>query len=132
MPSAQTHLAREGARYQLDDGDDNDDDDDDDSDRDTENVPVRLSDLSGVSLPARASRSCPTDSADSDDSEDVLDTREKYLVFTMGSSTYTPHQIGLKRVAPFTFCRRIDIGLSLAERVEIQRRRESLAIEFPA
>lgn len=33
--------------------------------------------------------------ATDDDSEEVLDTREKYLIFTMGSRTYTPHQIGL-------------------------------------
>ena len=32
--------------------------------------------------------------ATDDDSEEVLDTREKFLIFTMGSRTYTPHQIG--------------------------------------
>ena len=32
--------------------------------------------------------------ATDDDSEEVLDTRDKYLIFTMGSRTYTPHQIG--------------------------------------
>jgi hypothetical protein len=93
------------------------------------------------------SRSNRAGSADSDESEDVLDAREKFLIFTMGSTTYTPHQIGsnflaerpviecshsfvgiglnagLKRIAPFTFCRRIEIGPeSLAERVERRRR----------
>ena len=33
--------------------------------------------------------------ATDDDSEEVLDPREKFLIFTMGSRTYTPHQIGL-------------------------------------
>jgi hypothetical protein len=32
--------------------------------------------------------------ATDDDSEEVLDPREKFLIFTMGSRTYTPHQIG--------------------------------------
>ena len=30
----------------------------------------------------------------SDESEEVIDSREKFLIFTMGSLTYTPHQIG--------------------------------------
>lgn len=33
--------------------------------------------------------------ATDEDSEEVLDPREKFLIFTMGSRTYTPHQIGL-------------------------------------
>lgn len=73
---------------------------------------------------------------DEDNSEDVLDTREKFLIFTMGSRTYTPHQIGLKRILPFTFCRRIDVGPSLAERVAIRRQvqeaqREAQALGVP-
>lgn len=71
-----------------------------------------------------------------DNSEEVLDSREKFLIFTMGSRTYTPHQIGLKRILPFTFCRRIDVGPSLAERVAIRQRaeqalRESQALGLP-
>lgn len=94
--------------------------------------------------------------ATDEDSEEVLDPREKFLIFTMGSRTYTPHQIGLfysvflepgtfnnyvfysglKRITPFTFCNRIDVGPSLAERVAIQRQErqaleESLALGIP-
>ena len=36
------------------------------------------------------------DSTDSsDESEEVIDSREKFLIFTMGSLTCTPHQIGI-------------------------------------
>lgn len=96
--------------------------------------------------------------ATDDDSEEVLDPREKFLIFTMGSRTYTPHQIGLvtispaeisvsvisfcfslsglKRISPFTFCNRIEVGPSLAERVAIQRQErqaleQSLALGIP-
>lgn len=65
-----------------------------------------------------------SETSEDDDSEEVLDSREKFLIFTMGSRTYTPHQIGLKRIAPFSFCKRIELGPSLAERVEIRRQTE--------
>jgi len=62
------------------------------------------------------------DSGSSDDeSQKVIDTRDKWLIFTMGTLTYTPHQIGLKRIKPFTFNRRIATGPNLRERVAIQR-----------
>uniref|UniRef100_A0A0P6G366 F-box/WD repeat-containing protein n=1 Tax=Daphnia magna TaxID=35525 RepID=A0A0P6G366_9CRUS len=85
---------------------------------------------------AEASSQRAESEATDDDSEEVLDPREKFLIFTMGSRTYTPHQIGLKRISPFTFCNRIDIGPSLAERVAIQRQErqaleESLALGIP-
>lgn len=41
--------------------------------------------------------------ATDDDSEEVLDTREKFLIFTMGSRTYTPHQIGKIKSLLFTW-----------------------------
>lgn len=40
------------------------------------------------------SRQSESEESDDDASEEVLDSREKYLIFTMGSRTYTPHQIG--------------------------------------
>ena len=40
----------------------------------------------------------------------------------IGLRTYK--RLGLKRIAPFTFCRRIEVGPSLAERVEIRRQTE--------
>lgn len=36
-----------------------------------------------------------SETSEEDDSEEVLDLREKFLIFTMGSRTYTPHQIGI-------------------------------------
>lgn len=44
---------------------------------------------------AEASSQRAESEATDDDSEEVLDPREKFLIFTMGSRTYTPHQIGL-------------------------------------
>lgn len=45
-------------------------------------------------------------SMDKDDttshSRHYRDSREKYLIFTTGSKAYTPHQIGFKRIDPFT------------------------------
>lgn len=44
------------------------------------------------------------DSQEEDTSiEKILDPREKFLIFTTGSLTYTPHQIGFKRIKPFKY-----------------------------
>ncbi|KAI9565671.1 hypothetical protein GHT06_009463 [Daphnia sinensis] len=109
----------------------NDDDDADDAEEDSTRSDSPLT-CSGAEARSQRAESEATD----DDSEEVLDPREKYLIFTMGSRTYTPHQIGLKRISPFTFCNRIDVGPSLAERVAIQRQErqaleESLALGIP-
>ena len=58
-----------------------------------------------------------------DDSDDLADCPEKFLIFTTGSKTYTPHQVGFKRIKPVTFPRRLDPGPSLQERLA-QRHRE--------
>ncbi|XP_016843564.1 F-box/WD repeat-containing protein 5 [Nasonia vitripennis] len=58
-----------------------------------------------------------------DDSDDLADCPEKFLIFTTGSKTYTPHQVGFKRIKPVTFPRRLDPGPSLQERIA-QRHRE--------
>uniref|UniRef100_A0A1B6DP33 F-box domain-containing protein n=2 Tax=Clastoptera arizonana TaxID=38151 RepID=A0A1B6DP33_9HEMI len=57
-----------------------------------------------------------------DDDEDLSQLPEKYLIFTTGSKTYTPHQIGLKRIKPKPFPKIIDHGPSLQERIEERRR----------
>lgn len=63
---------------------------------------------SSKSNPSGASKLCSheedenADSLDDDSSiEKILDPREKFLIFTTGSLTYTPHQIGFKRIKPF-------------------------------
>ncbi|XP_011504253.1 PREDICTED: F-box/WD repeat-containing protein 5 [Ceratosolen solmsi marchali] len=58
-----------------------------------------------------------------EDSDDLADCPEKFLIFTTGSKTYTPHQVGFKRIKPVTFPRRLDPGPSLQERLA-QRHRE--------
>ncbi|XP_012272975.1 F-box/WD repeat-containing protein 5 isoform X2 [Orussus abietinus] len=57
------------------------------------------------------------------DSDDLADNPEKLLIFTTGSKTYTPHQVGFKRIKPVNFPRRLDPGPSLRERLA-QRERE--------
>lgn len=61
----------------------------------------------------------------------VLCNGDKLLVFTAGSLTYTPHQIGIKRIKPFEFEEFIKETASLAkrleERKEEQERREGMA-----
>jgi len=57
-------------------------------------------------------------------SEEVLDPRDKWLIFTCGAKTFTPHQIGFKRIKPMSFNERIDTGPSLKERIEEHNRRQ--------
>ncbi|KAH8032802.1 hypothetical protein HPB51_001937 [Rhipicephalus microplus] len=40
---------------------------------------------------------------DSADLDSPLDPREKLLIFTTGTLTYAPHQVGFKRIEPFPF-----------------------------
>ncbi|KAE8739473.1 hypothetical protein FOCC_FOCC015027 [Frankliniella occidentalis] len=50
--------------------------------------------------------------------EDELCVQEdKFLIFTTGSNTYSPHQIGIKRIKPISFPRRMDPGLPFRERI---------------
>jgi len=58
----------------------------------------------------------------------ILDTREKWLIFTCGSETYTPHRIGFKRIKPMEFNGRIDPGPSLKERIVEYKRRKQLEL----
>jgi len=56
----------------------------------------------------------------------VIDPRDKWLIFTCGSETYTPHQIGFKKVKPFKFKSRLDPGPSLQDRLVEYKRRKVL------
>ncbi|PSN48099.1 hypothetical protein C0J52_13251 [Blattella germanica] len=59
------------------------------------------------------------------ESDDLSEHSEKYLIFTTGSKTYTPHQIGFKRIKSVNFPRKLDPGPSLRERLaERERERE--------
>ena len=53
----------------------------------------------------------------------LLCNGDKLLVFTSGSLTYTPHQIGIKRIKPFLFEEFVSETASLSKRLE-ERRQE--------
>lgn len=57
---------------------------------------------------------------------------DKYLIFTTGYKTYTPHQIGFKRIKPFRFPKTMDPGPSLKERLILyEQRKEQLRSGSP-
>lgn len=65
------------------------------------------------------------DSPDESDCEedDLSGLPEKLLIFTTGSKTYTPHQIGFKRIKCITFPKVINRGPSLKERLAKRQER---------
>jgi F-box/WD-40 domain protein 5 len=66
------------------------------------------------------------------ESDDLSDHVEKYLIFTTGSKTYTPHQIGFKRIKSVSFPRKLNPGPSLRERLaERQREKQNAALPRP-
>lgn len=63
--------------------------------------------------------------------EDIVEN-DKYLIFITGFKTYSPHQIGFKRIKPFSFPKRMDPGPSLKERLLLhERQRELLRSNTP-
>lgn len=62
------------------------------------------------------------------DEEDVDDDlyEPKYLIFSTGSKTYTPHQIGFKRILKTSFPKKLDPGPPIKERIALQKRRREL------
>ncbi|XP_064458701.1 F-box/WD repeat-containing protein 5-like [Ornithodoros turicata] len=62
---------------------------------------------------------------DSADSDDPLDPREKLLIFTTGSLTYAPHQVGFKRIRPFRFAEPEKEPVSLTQRLAEYQERQS-------
>ncbi|ODM90981.1 F-box/WD repeat-containing protein 5 [Orchesella cincta] len=65
-------------------------------------------------------------SIEDESEDDFLDPRPKWLIFTCGSKTYTPHQLGFKKINPMTFNGKIDPGPTLKERIEEYKRRKQL------
>lgn len=90
---------------------------------------------------------------ESDEETDQIVCNDKYLIFTTGFKTYTPHQIGkvkdehpyysnnfyistlaFKRIKPVKFPKRIDPGLPLKERLLLhekkkEERKDNIAFE---
>lgn len=62
---------------------------------------------------------------DSECEDDIVEN-DKYLIFITGYKTYSPHQIGFKRIKPFIFPKRIDPGPSLKERLLLHERQRKL------
>lgn len=63
------------------------------------------------------------DDIDDDTSDDDLENLcPKYLIFSTGSKTYTPHQIGFKRVKQINFPKKLEPGPSLRERIATRDR----------
>lgn len=58
--------------------------------------------------------------------EDLDEGCPKYLIFSTGSRTCTPHQIGIKKVRKVNFPRRLEPGLSIQERLVLRDRRREL------
>ncbi|XP_034231119.1 F-box/WD repeat-containing protein 5 [Thrips palmi] len=51
------------------------------------------------------------------DDDELCVQEDKFLIFTTGSNTFSPHQIGIKRIKPISFPRRMDPGLPFRERI---------------
>lgn len=58
--------------------------------------------------------------------EDLDEGCPKYLIFSTGNRTYTPHQIGIKRIGKVNFPKRLEPGLSIQERLALRERRRQL------
>jgi F-box and WD-40 domain protein 5 len=65
---------------------------------------------------------------DQSDTDELDDPCPKYLIFSTGSKTYTPHQIGFKRIGKINFPRRLDPGPSLKERIALSKRKRELEV----
>ncbi|CAO1301447.1 unnamed protein product [Diamesa hyperborea] len=65
---------------------------------------------------------------DDEEDDDLDDSCPKYLIFSTGSRTYTPHQIGFKRIGKVNFPKRLDPGPSLKERIAMRDRHKELEV----
>lgn len=70
-----------------------------------------------------------TDDNDASSDDDDLDAAgSKYLIFSTGSKTYSPHQIGIKLVQNVNFPKRLDPGPTLKERIAANERKRRLQV----
>lgn len=66
-----------------------------------------------------------------DDGDDEMENSiPKYLIFSTGSKTYTPHKVGIKRIRHVTFPKKLDPGPSLKERIAARRAAEQQVFFF--
>lgn len=65
-------------------------------------------------------------SYDSDD--DLENICPKYLIFSTGSRTYIPHQVGFKIVRNVNFPKKLERGPSLKDRIATKKRERMLQV----
>ncbi|XP_037959017.1 F-box/WD repeat-containing protein 5-like [Teleopsis dalmanni] len=88
------------------------------------NIPVEDSDMENdIDLQEQTQLNHDDEDDDNEDmsSDEMENHIPKYLIFSMGSKTYTPHQIGIKRIRNVNFPKRLDPGLPLRERLAARR-----------
>ncbi|ALC38256.1 Fbw5 [Drosophila busckii] len=81
------------------------------------------------------------DIEEEDESESCMDVHDefdemensvpKYLIFSTGSKTFTPHQIGFKRIRNVYFPKKLDPGPTLKERIAAKRAAEQQQQQTP-
>lgn len=65
---------------------------------------------------------------DYEEDDDLENLCPKYLIFSTGSKTYTPHQIGFKRIRDVNFPKKLEPGPSLRERIAAKEREKALQV----
>lgn len=68
------------------------------------------------------------DDIDDEEDDDLENLCPKYLIFSTGSKTYTPHQVGFKRVRNVNFPKKLDPGPTLRERIAAKKREKVLQV----
>lgn len=61
------------------------------------------------------------DDEEEDDFAELEHFVPKYLIFSLGCKTYTPHQIGFKQIRSVDFPKKMNLGLPLKERIARRR-----------
>lgn len=69
------------------------------------------------------------DDQEFEDDDDLENLCPKYLIFSTGSKTYTPHQIGFKRIRNVNFPKKLEPGPSLKERIAAKERERVLQVK---
>ncbi|KAH8281215.1 hypothetical protein KR044_007515 [Drosophila immigrans] len=66
-----------------------------------------------------------------DEYDEMENSVPKYLIFSTGSKTFTPHQIGFKRIRSVYFPKKLDPGPTLKERIAAKRAAEQQQQQTP-
>lgn len=66
-----------------------------------------------------------------DEYDEMENSVPKYLIFSTGSKTFTPHQVGFKRIRNVFFPKKLDPGPTLKERIAAKRAAEQQQQQTP-